>query len=344
MGRTAVLLVLGLGMAMGFIGLQIFKSGEAASATQYAYLKYMNARNLARAAVHTALRTYDRNQIPATGVATSLGGGSFELTSLVSSTDGDTLRMATRGTYAESTYAIRLRLFRTTRPFPTVNGAISIRAKGVNFTVKGNPTVDGHNYDTTGTRTGSGDLPGVSTMDGTDSASVKQAFATKGILDGTPPVDVDTTTVDPLKFLDIYRNNADFVYNTTGVFPGQTWGTPASPVIVYCNPGDDTSFAIKFTGGVTGYGILVVRGNVQFNGNLSFRGLVVVDGFNTTVTFNAGGTPAVTGGIIIAGNKDAAITLNGTGAAAKCVYSSQALRQAMNIGKLRYYTILDWYE
>jgi len=40
----------------------------------------------------------------------------------------------------------------------------------------------------------------------------------------------------------------------------------------------------------------------------------------------------------------ASITLRGTGANAKAVYSSEALKNSRNIGRLRYYTILDWYE
>jgi hypothetical protein len=345
MGRTALFLVLGLGMAMGFVGLQMYRSEEAATETQYAYLKYMNARNLARTAVHAALRTLDRSQTPATGVSTSYNNGSFQLDSLWSSSNGDTLRMVTRGAYAESTYSMRLKLFRTTRPFPMVNAVIGIRAKLVSFSLSGHASVDGRAYDTTGTNLltdVSQYKPGVTTMQSSDSASVASAGGTNVI--GNPPVKVDTTTVDPGQFLDIYKNNSDFTYNTAGTYSGQTWGSATNPVIVYCNAGDDTSFSIKFTGGVIGYGILVVRGNVQFNGNVNFYGLVVVDGFNTAVSFGASGTPGVVGALIVAGNAGASVTLKGTGNNAKVVYSPGALGRAMNIGKLRYYTILDWYE
>ena len=343
MGRTALFMVLGLGMAMGYIGINMYRTSEMATEIQYAYLKYMNSRNLARAAVHAALRSYDKNLTPVTGVYTNFNGGTFGLDSLWSSSNLDTLRMVTRGTYAESTYTMRLRLFRTTRPFPTVNGAIAVRATPVALNLSGHAQVDGHNYDSTGTNpVGSGDLPGITTMNTTDSTSVANSGGSN--ISGNPAVKVDTSTVDPKAFLDIYENNADYTYNTPGTYSGQTWGSASNPVIVYCNAGDDTTFSIKFSGGCTGYGILVVRGNIQFTGNLSFYGLMVVDGFNTTVDFGAAGTPAIVGGIIVAGNAGASITLKGTGSNAKAVYSSQALQKAKNIGKLRYYTILDWYE
>lgn len=343
MGRTAMLMVLGLGVAMAMIGFQINRSSAFATNTQYAYLKYMNARNLARTSVHATLRTYDRGQTPPTGVTTSFNNGSFKLDSLTASGNGDTLRIVTEGTYAESTYTMRLTLFRSTKPFPSVNAAIAIRATPVSFSLSGKASVDGYNYDITGsTRVGSGDKIGIATMRSSDSAIVKSGAGSN--VDGVPPVKVDTTTIDPLQFLDIYKNNADFVFNTPGTYTSQTWGSQSNPVIVYCNAGDDTSFAIKFAGGVTGYGILVVRGNVQFNGNLNFHGLVVVDGFNTTVSFGAAGTPGVVGGVIIAGNAGASVTLKGTGTNAKVCYSSEALDAARNIGRLRYYTILDWFE
>ncbi len=343
MGRTALFLVLGLGMAMGFIGLQMYRADEAAIETQYAYMKYMNARNLARASVHAALRTYDKNETPATGSPTYFNNGTFQLDSLSSSEDLDTLRMVTRGTFAESTYVMRLRLYRSTRPFPTVNAAIGIRAAPISFSLTGHASVDGRAYDTTGTQlVGSGDKPGVTTMEPSDSSTVAAAGGTN--ISGAPPVKVDTTVSDPAAYLDIYKNNADYFYNTAGTYSGQSWGSSSNPVIVYCNAGDDTSFSIKFTGGVVGYGILVVRGNVQFNGNLNFYGLVIVDGFNTTVSFGASGTPGVVGGLIVAGNAGASVTLKGTGNNGKVVYSPGALARARNIGKLRYYSILDWFE
>src|SRR3990172_3222115 len=142
MGRTALFLVLGLGMAMGFIGLQMYRADEAAIQTQYAYLKYMNARNLARASVHTALRAFDKNVTPEVLVKTRFNNGTFQIDSLAPSADFDTLQMITRGTYAESTYVMRLKLHRSTRPFPTVGAAIGIRAQPVNFTLNGHASVN----------------------------------------------------------------------------------------------------------------------------------------------------------------------------------------------------------
>jgi hypothetical protein len=339
MGRASLLMVMGLGMVFGIIGMNIRGTTQFLVKAETGYAKYSMARNMARTAVHTTLRAYDRNLLPIP-TGGSLNGGSY---TVASSESGDTLWLTTTGLYADSSYTMNVKLLRTTKPFPGVNAAIGIRATPVNFSLSGKAQVDGHNYDMSGTTlVGTGDVAGVATMKGSDSSTVKTAGGTNIL--GVPPVSVDTTTIDPLPFLNEYKSNADFVYNTAGVYNSVTWGSLSSPVIVYCNAGDDTSFSIKFTGNVIGYGILVVRGNVQFNGNFSFFGLVVVDGFNTVVQLGAAGTPQVVGGVIVAGNAGASVTLKGTGTTGKVKYSAEALAKAKNIGKLRYYSIVEWYE
>ena len=338
MGRASLFLVFGLSLAFGIIGFSMHGSTNYLVVAQAGYTKYIYARNLARMAVHTTLRAFDRNlaTIPTSG---TFNGGSYTVQYAES---GDTLWIATVGHYADSSYAMKTKLLRTTKPFPKVGAAIGIRATPVAFKIAGGATVDGHNYDSTGTNlVGSGDKPGVSTMVKSDSATVASAGST---IKGVPPVKVDTSTIDPKDFLDEYKANADYSYNIDGVYNSVSWGSAKNPAVVYCNAGDDTSFSIKFTGDVIGYGILVVRGNVQFNGNFSFYGLVIIDGFNTMVQFGAAGTPQIVGGVIVAGNAGASVTLKGTGSNAKVKYSTSALDQARQIGKLRYYSIIEWYE
>lgn len=339
MGRAALWLVMALGVVFAVIGLSMRNSTNYLVKAQSGYLKYSFARNLARTAVHTTLRAYDRNlsPIPTSG---SFNGGTYTVDNKES---GDTLWLTTKGRYADSTYTMNVKLLRTTKPFPTVNSAIGIRATPVNFSISGKAQIDGHNYDSTGTNlVGDGDVTGVATMVKADSTTVRNAGGTN--VQGVPPVKVDTTTIDPLPFLNEYKSNADYSYDIGGVYNSVTWGSSSMPAIVYCNAGDDTSFSIKFTGNVVGYGILVVRGNVQFNGNFSFYGLVVVDGFNTVVQMGAAGTPQIVGGVIVAGNAGASVTLKGTGTTGKVKYSADALRKARSIGKLRYYSIVEWYE
>jgi hypothetical protein len=349
MGRSAILLVTGLAIMFGVFAVNMNKSFETLSSSGVGYYNYSSARNIARIAIHSTLREYDKgtSPIPTSG---SFNGGTYALSILTSGATGDTLSITSVGTYPanvndplKSDYLMRVKLLRSTKPFPESKSSIGILAQPVTYNLSGGAEVDGRNYDATGTTlVGSGDLPGITTMNSTDSAQVATAGGTN--IKGTPPVCVNTTIVDPKQYIDEYKANADHSYPASGTYSGATWGSASSPVITYCNAGDDPNFNIKFSGNVEGYGILVIRGNVQFTGNFNFHGLVIVDGFNTTVEFTAAGTPQIVGGIIVAGNAGANVTLKGSGNKAKVKYSSEALTQAKNIGKLRYYSILDWYE
>jgi hypothetical protein len=175
-----------------------------------------------------------------------------------------------------------------------------------------------------------------------DSTTVKKAGGTN--ITGSTPVKVDVSTVNPLSFLNEYKLGADYTYAAGSVSTNVTWGSASAPVITYCNAGDDPTYKITFSGTVTGYGILVIRGNVQFNSNFTFNGLVIIDGFNTQVQLGESGTPQIVGGMIMAGDAGASVTFKSTSTTGKILYSSSALKTASSIAKLRYYSIMEWLE
>ena len=305
----------------------------------------MNARNLARAAVHATLRAYDRDSIPPTeGTDVSFNQGVYRIDSLRAT--GDTLRMVTTGVYAESSYTMRLTLFRTTRPFPSVNAAIGIRASPVNFTMTGAQSeVNGNNWSEDGsTLVGSGDLPGVTSMTSADSASILAAGA--GRIYGSVAVSKDTSTPNPASYIDEYIANADYIFTSGTVSGNRTFGSSSDPVIVICDSPADTNYSVRFQGNVTGYGILAVRGNLVLGGTFNWYGLVICFGESNSVEFGGNGSPGIVGGLIVAqpGSGSASLTLKGSGNQGKVKYSSASLERARNIDRLRYYTILDWYE
>ena len=339
MGRASIFAVMGLGIFFAVVGLNMQGSTSYLVKAQMGYSKYTIARDLARLAVHTTLRAYDRNlsPIPTSG---AFNGGTYSVTTKVS---GDTLWLTTKGTYADSSYTMNVKLLRTTKQFPKVNAALGIRATPVAFTLSGKAQIDGQNYDSTGTKLiGTGNMPGVTTMTKADSTTVKKAGGTNIL--GSVPVKVDTSTADPTSYLNEYKNGADYTYNVGGTYTSMTWGSPAAPAIIYCNAGDDPTYKVTFSGNVVGYGILVIRGNVQFNANFTFTGLVIIDGFNTQVQLGQSGTPQVVGGMIVTGSAGASITLKGTGTTGKIMYSAAALKTASTIAKLRYYSIMEWFE
>ncbi|MCI0706929.1 MAG: hypothetical protein L0Y80_05510 [Ignavibacteriae bacterium] len=348
MGRAALFMVMGLGIAMGTISYNISGTTERALENNYTYYKYMYARNLARTAVHATLRGYDRNEDPDTTQVVSFADGEYQILSAqYSASPRDTVWLTAEGRFADTSYTMFVKLYRTTKPFPSVRSAIGIRASPITFDLIGQPSIDGRNYNADGTAlTGSGDQPGVGVISSADSTAVmdEEAATSGDNIQGATEVQVDDSLANPADYIQEYLSNADY-YLGPGTHGG-TYGTAANPVIVVCDSPADTNFKVKFSGGTVGYGILAIRGNVEISGNFEWYGLVVVFGTQNVVNFGASGTPKIVGGLIVAqpGDGAASLTLKGTGANGKVLYSSAALTNARNIGKLRYYQIVYWYE
>ncbi|HLF20453.1 MAG TPA: hypothetical protein VI704_06665, partial [Bacteroidota bacterium] len=61
MGRAAMFVVMGFGVAFGFISINIRNATDRLTESQVGYYKYTMARNLARTAIQRSLRYIDLN-------------------------------------------------------------------------------------------------------------------------------------------------------------------------------------------------------------------------------------------------------------------------------------------
>lgn len=341
MGRTALLLVLGLGAAFGVIGINLRNSGNAATEHQVGYHKYASARNLARTAVHARLRAIDRGESLTGRSDGSFNGGTFYTTVDTLSTV-DTIAMNAYSQFAESTYTMRLKLYRYSKPFPVPTAAVGIRATPVNFKMQGSAVIDGRDHDPNGALTGNPGLPGVAVMTGTDSTTVMNNGGSTKIT-GTPKVAVDTTTSNPLDYVQEYLNNYDYRYTQADspINSNITWGSQDDPKIVVCYT-PDTTVSVKFNGNCEGWGILVVHGNLNLAGTFKWHGLVIAYGDESVIQVSASvGTPQIYGALIMSGGPGSSFEMKGN---VSMNYSSQALQQARWIKKLLAYRIMEWYE
>ncbi len=341
MGRAAMFLVMGMAVAFGFIGGSLRESAETLTGAQVGYYKYSFARNMARLAVNRHLRYIDRGITPPT--TASFQGGSYAVTA---TSVGDTLRIVSRGVYAESTYVMRVKLLFTPKPFPTSKSAIGMISNDAEMDISGKASVDGRNWTADGSAlTGSGDLPAITVSNPSDSAEIINDASVAPYLTGSIKVGTDPTALSPASFIPEYEQSAHYTFNTPGNVAGDwVFGSAANPVIVVCNVGTaDTNFSIRFTGSVVGWGILAINGNVKFSGSFTWYGLVMAYGEENVISFEALGNPQIVGGVMVAG-EEVHLTLKGTGSGGKVKYSSEALDQAKRIGRLLYYSVVEWYE
>lgn len=341
MGRTALLLVLGLGAAFGVIGINLRNSGSQATEYQVGYHKYASARNLARTAVHARLRAIDRGESLTGRLDGSFNDGDF-YTIVDTLSTPDTIVMNAFSQFEESTYTMRLKLYRYSKPFPEVNSAVGIRASPVDFRLQGSAKIDGRDHDPDGNLTGDPGKPGVAVMTSADSTTVMNNGGSSGIT-GNPKVAVDTTTSDPLDYVQEYLNNYDYRYTQADSPINQniTWGGPDDPKIVVCYT-PDTTVSVKFNGTCEGWGILVVHGDLNLAGTFTWHGLVIAYGDQSQIRVTAStGTPEIYGGLIMSGGPNSSFSMKGN---VNMAYSSQSLEMARWIKKLLAYRIMEWYE
>jgi hypothetical protein len=339
MGRMAIIIVIGLSLTVGIVGYSLNNSKTGMIENIAGFDKYAMARNIAHTAVNMALRALDRNDslfIAAKSMSTSVMGGSATVTISYPFTPRiDTMDLTASAKFMDTTRLMKLRLHRRPVPFPAIRQAVGLRIPNPNFNMVGTPDIDGHDHRMNGSPLppSANDLPGVGVMNPADT-SIIAPFA--GKIDGSPKDIVgDTAITDPLGFVNDYIAAADITFGP-GVFGGdRTWGSADAPVIVFCD-GD-----VKFTGKISGYGIMVVRGKLTLAGTFVFRGLVLAyQDTEIDVSFSTG-TVEVIGGLIAAGPAGSKFEMRGTSA---MLYSREALDMAMYINKLQVYRVMRWYE
>ncbi len=175
---------------------------------------------------------------------------------------------------------------------PTVTAAATVTNPTMGINITGAARINGTNVGLTGAAVGSGDSPGLSiTTPGTTANLLSQltpseqgkVLGTGGTpsLGSTVPVDVNAIATQA-------ASTAGVVITGTNI-SSTTYGSAVTPVTAY------RAGNVKFTGNTTGYGLLVVTGDLTIAGNFTWNGVVVVLG-----TLDAGaGTAQIRGGVIM---------------------------------------------
>ncbi|MDH5699062.1 MAG: PilX N-terminal domain-containing pilus assembly protein [Nitrospirota bacterium] len=111
---------------------------------------------------------------------------------------------------------------------------------------------------------------------------------------GNPPTpQVGTEALDLVKALDSLKRGAQVI---TGDLVDVNLGAPGNPTVLYAEPlsgGFSSGLAVQ---NLNGYGVLLVKGNVNVSAPFHWEGLVIVSG---QVTFDGGiGTSAIQGALL----------------------------------------------
>lgn len=329
MGRTAILMVLGVTILIGAFTIRLTQASSDAFRNAGMYYGYLNARSMAHSAVNMVLHKIDNGDTLTTYFSGSFDGGTYTVNKTQSH---DSIRLAVRARFVDTVYAIDLLVQQYPKPFPNTNAAVGLSADSVNFNFSGNPGIIGNDTNPDGSAGPGPGLPGVTVRTDYDSASVNpyQSYVT-----GTPKIKVSDSIPDPSDYVDEYLNNA--TNPLTGDLSGSgTYGTASNPAIV-TRDGN-----LQISGSVTIYGILVVKGNLKLSGTVKIYGIVIVYGENVEVNIETSmGTPNVYGAFLMSGPPHSSFGMKGNG---KYYYSSQTLNNVKRASALRAYKVLEWWE
>ncbi|MBI5020281.1 MAG: hypothetical protein HZB59_02500 [Ignavibacteriales bacterium] len=336
MGSNSFLGVLTLLIFFGLINSSLNERNRRASDDTYGYIKITTAREIGRSSINIALKKLsDSSSI--TSVSGTLDGGSY----IVSLTRADSImNITSTSRFNDSTYRIISKLLVYPKPFPKDSAAVSLHVNSIGMKMNGTPLIDGLNYDINGENPSeTGSVAGIAVLSKTDSTNLAK-FG--GYINGSQDIVVNPGLPDPDAFVAEYMASAHYVLTPGGSpYSGNTsYGSPTEPKIVFID-GRDSTHPVKISGGIQGWGILVVRGFFQLTGTMDWHGLVVVSSSSVFDFSLAKGTPRIIGSLLMGGPAGSTLEMRGT---SKILYSSEALRQSQWIGKLLAYHILDWYE
>ena len=351
MGNSSIITVLGLLVIFGIISANLNQRSLESSTDSYGYVKYCTAKDIARTAIRVTLRRIDTLNVLDSQFALngSLFGGTYVIRG---TTRGDTVRLKATAYYIDTSYAINTTLYRTKSNFPSVvfRTALAMDPAPANFSMDQSALIDGRDHDTTTALTAqrSTDAAAITVRTSADSAMIRNSVADPGKnLNGGKDISVDPSAIDLTSFADQLSMNADYNYVATSatrnlLISRTTFGSPNSPVIVYVDGRDNNT--VRFTQNCVGYGILLVRGGVTFQGQVRWNGLIITYGGSKVGVTQIGQNAIVLGSSIFIGGPDSKFLLQ---KGAKILFSSQTLTKAKNIPKLPQQSalrVLDWYE
>ena len=239
-------------------------------------------------------------------------------------TTGRNIYIITSEGYSSDGASKTLRVEASPVPDITVPAALYTKA---DTTIQGNST-----YVVGLDKCGTTALPGIISMLGVTQNGMPH-------IDGSPPVIANSTQNINIQYMiDQFKGNSNYSYNVnSSTLTGMSWGSPApgaSPQdattcndhnVVYFNT--DSTY-VKFMGGTTGCGLLLVEGDLHVGGGFKWYGAVIVTG---SIVFSGGGEKNVTGAMLAGGTVSADLVSGD----ANLLYCSEAISKQTSYRPLK---------
>lgn len=336
MGKSILLITIGLSMIIGFFILKLnANSKEGLSVTVHQF-EITQARLIANSGVEMFLEKMRRNKsLSGNFLDNPLFGGSYDI--YISGPDS-ALTIRSVGKFDGIEHETIVTAMRSPVQIPPVYGSLYVSSSNLNLNFNGNMLINGNDTNYDGTPGSGSPKPGVTVDSPNDSAYIINTLKpkiTKDILGlgGSPSV---RTVNDALDWNDIAQN---LIFAADLTVPGgtytapMTFGTPSNPKITYITGN------VTLSGKCDGDGIMIVNGNLSMAGQFTYRGIIIVYG-QSTIDTKIAGNGGVYGSTILVGQS---VSIQATGNSS-FYYSSQAIENAKTNLKSSRFQIVDWWE
>lgn len=344
MGRMVLIVVLGFIVIFGYVRTNLNRTAEEAMNFASEFTETAQLNQITSSAIEYALSIYlQTGAIDTTVVDSNWLEGAITVSISLEGQDTlnniDTVSITATSNIFGELDSSQVSLISKSLMIPPITASVGIDSESSSFTFTGNVEIHGQDTNMDGT-TGSGpELPGITVTNPADSTTIADDYSGTNFIQGAgpePSVSVSTdTTLDLSDVVEYYSAIADQDLTDCS---GLSEGSESSPTIAYID-GD-----CSLSGNLSGYGVLVVDGSLTLRGRVRWHGVVIVVG-ESTMEFDAAGTPAIYGGLLL-GAPSTELSMKGT---ADLYYSSEAIQMVQtglqNSGRnRRYLSDLYWWE
>jgi hypothetical protein len=348
MGKSTLIIVLGMGAIIAFFILKLNANSKENTRTTVDMFEQTQARLIANSAVEIYLEKLyeDTLMINTTSSKHNLFNGTYTV-----KLEGTlpNVRVTSTSRFQGVTHVSVADAFLQPIKFPQLPGAMYISNQALNTTkLTGDMAVTGVNHDINGIRdeitTPAVHGIGVDTEE--DKTQVLANLLKPGEIEGkinengdigAPSVGVTPLGYDWAKLYQFLANNADQTF-IDNIPKGTDLGTLISPKITLINASASNSKNISISQN-TGSGIMIINGDVSFQGNFTYKGIIICYK-STKLRFSTQGTNEILGGLIAAG-KNIDLSLSGTFIVK---YSKDVLDLVKFNLRSDGFEIISWYE
>lgn len=361
MGKSSLILVLGMSVIIGFFILKMNVNSKENLSTTVNMFEQTHSRLIANSGIEIYLEKlfFDHSLLGTSVQGIELFNGEYdvEITGNL-----DSVRIKSTATFMDVTHisVVIAELF--TPEVPDIKGGLYIPTyslRGAKNLGNGTLRIDGRDYEMNANpgvqnppklKDPLVGVPGITVDNQEDKDYLINAFGSflnsnihgmsgGNYVTGAPAISVTNENFDWRALIELLTTAYDFLINAENKdkIPSEI-GTIANPKVTLINEPDPKK-TVMINGNITGAGIMVVNGNVNFLGGLNYNGLIFCYR-ESKMEFTLSGTSSIFGGIIAAGDS---VEFKGAGTT-NVYYSSDAIINISNNMEPLAFNIKSWWE